>query len=88
MLALEIREPAARVSPAKQGSFSGRRLAVEIALKDTARFPEGWAYFDFGDGRPTARPQASGRCESCHRQHAETDHVFTQFYSGLRIRSG
>jgi hypothetical protein len=84
MLALEIREPAARVAPARQGSFAGRRLAVEIALKDSKRFKEGWAYFDFGDGRPAARALTGGRCEACHRQHGATDHVFTQFYSGLR----
>jgi hypothetical protein len=84
MLALEIREPASRVAPARQGTFAGRRLAVEIALKDSKRFPEGWAYFDFGDGRPTASPLKSGGCESCHRKHGATDHVFTQFYSGLR----
>jgi hypothetical protein len=84
MLALEIREPAARVPPARQGSFAGPRLAVEVALKDSRRFKEGWAYFDFGDGRPAARPLTGRRCEACHRQHGETDHVFTQFYSGLR----
>jgi hypothetical protein len=30
-----------------------------------------------------ALPESSG-CRACHRQDAETDHVFTQFYPVLR----
>ena len=59
------------------------------SVKDSRRFDGGWGFFDFSgtDGTVTARAQARGEsssCATCHRQHAETDHVFTQFYPVLQ----
>jgi hypothetical protein len=60
-----------------------------VSVKDSSRFDGGWGFYDFtqpgGQPRPEAAvlPQSAG-CLSCHRDEAETDHVFTQFYPALR----
>ena len=59
------------------------------SVKDSTRFDGGWGFFDFTalDGAVTARAQAvpeSSGCGTCHRQDAERDHVFTQFYPVLQ----
>ncbi len=84
-LALTIYEPAQGVAPARQGWFEGELAAVEMAVKDTARFPGGWAYFGFGlDGPAAPRPFPRERCAQCHAAHAARDNVFLQFYPVLR----
>jgi hypothetical protein len=85
VLVLELHEAAQKVAPSRHGRFEGRRVALEAAVKDVARFPGGWAYFSFGDGsEPTATPHPRARCFDCHRQHAKSDNVFVQFYPVLR----
>ena len=85
VLMLELHEAAQKVAPSRHGLFEGRRVALEAAVKDTARFPEGWAYFSFGDGsQRTAKAFPRNACFDCHRQHAATDNVFVQFYPVLR----
>jgi hypothetical protein len=85
VLVLELHEAAQKVAPSRHGLFEGRRVAVEAAVKDSARFPEGWAYYSFGDGtRATATAFPRGACFECHRQHAARDNVFVQFYPVLR----
>jgi hypothetical protein len=90
MLALSLAPAAARVPPARDGVFADRAVQLKLAVKDPARFPRGWAYFDF-DSAPrgaTARPLPRERCERCHAEHGARDHVFTQFYPLLRDRDG
>ncbi|MBA3554770.1 MAG: hypothetical protein H0W29_08455, partial [Gemmatimonadales bacterium] len=41
-------EPAAYASYRRSGRFAGELVAVELAVKDSARFAGRWAYFDFG----------------------------------------
>jgi hypothetical protein len=89
MLALEIAAAGSSVLPARTGRFADVREVLELAVKDK-RQPSGWAYYSFGDGtRATARPFPASDCASCHRTHAQTDSVFTQFYPKLRaVRRG
>jgi hypothetical protein len=88
VLVLELHEAAQKVAPSRHGLFEGRRLALEAAVKDVERFPDGWAYFSFGDGsRPTATPFPRADCFDCHRQHAASDNVFVQFYPVLRDKA-
>jgi len=67
----------------------GKSAMLLASVKDSARFAGGWGFFDFTgpDGAITstarALPDSSG-CRACHRQGAETDHVFTQYYPVLR----
>jgi len=85
VLVLELHEAAQKVAPSRHGLFEGRRVAVEAAVKDSARFPEGWAYYSFGDGSQATAPAfPRGACFECHRQHAARDNVFVQFYPVLR----
>jgi hypothetical protein len=88
MLALLIREPAPRVAPARSGKVAGDLVAIELAVKDSARFHGKWAYFDFGlpKGVTSASPLPRERCQACHAQHATKDNVFLQFYPLLRGR--
>lgn len=76
------------VLPARAGQFASDLHVVEMAVKDSKRTPEGWAYYDFGGPmgggyRTTAAPQAKASCYACHVEHAKTDNVFTQFYGLL-----
>jgi Cytochrome P460 len=82
---LEIREPVGKVSIAHGGYFEGKRTALEASVKDSRRFPSGWAYFGFENGAlATASANAEGRCHSCHVKHGQIDSVFVQFYPNLR----
>jgi hypothetical protein len=85
MLVMEVHKADQKVSINKGGFFEGERVAVEVALKDREKFEEGWAYFDFANGRKktsSAFPKAS--CFNCHKEHGADDNVFTQFYPVLR----
>jgi hypothetical protein len=83
-LVMEIYEPAASAPPLRAGFYEGRRVAVEASVKDR-RFRGGWAWFDLDNGKAErAAPVASESCLACHREHAATDMVFTQFYPRLR----
>lgn len=86
MLALTIYQQDEKTSPARHGFFEGNRVALEIAVKDPARFPDRWAYFAFGSDRAPSARAAGPTCNACHAQHAATDNVFTQFYPVLRDR--
>jgi len=72
--------------PARRGRFAAEIHGVEMAVKDTAHRPEGWAYYNFGgmNGiRPTAQAMPKESCYNCHVEHAASDNVFLQFYSML-----
>jgi hypothetical protein len=86
MLALAIRLPTRRVPPSRAGWTEGAFAALELAVKDSARFRGGWAYFDFGRGAPAAPALPAARCARCHARHAARDNVFVQFYPQLQNR--
>ncbi len=88
MFALVMQGIGSGVMPARNGQFASDVHVVEMAVKDSTRTPEGWAYYDFGGPmgggyRATAAPQAKEACYACHVEHAKTDNVFTQFYGLL-----
>lgn len=87
MLVLALYPPEEKVSPAKGGYFEGDIEGMAVAVKDHEHFPNGWAYFNFGDGtrlKDTAMANPEPMCYSCHKQHAADDNVFVQFYPILR----
>ena len=86
LLALALHPAESSAHPRKDGLYEGDRIALEIALKDGARYAGGWAYFGFGAARPGARaaPFPPPRCRACHAANAADDHVFVQFYPALR----
>ncbi len=91
ILGMEILAPGAQASINRQGQFEDRFIGVEAAVKDSSRFPEGWAYFNFiRPGQPpaaTAPAFPKEACWQCHHQHGQSDNVFTQFYPVLRGRA-
>jgi len=90
MLAMEMASADTKREPGLQGSFEKDFVGLEVAVKDSKRFEGGWAYYGFSNGmgasyKAKADPfPASAGCVSCHKQKAETDNVFTQFYPVLR----
>ena len=90
VLAMELASADTKREPGLQGSYEKEFIGLEVSVKDSSRFEGGWAYFNFSNGvgspyKAKAEPfPASAGCVSCHKQNAETDNVFTQFYPVLR----
>ena len=88
MLALILQGVGTNATPARQGQFATDVHVIELAVKDSARVPEGWAYYQFGGPMAggylaTAAPKPQASCYSCHAEHAGRDNVFIQFYGLL-----
>ena len=68
----------------KSGRFQTGVMDLEIHVKDSARFPGGWAFFASSDGKADGKllPQ-SASCYSCHQAHGAVDTTFVQFYPTL-----
>ena len=88
MLPMDIYRPGSRESINQAGYFEKDFLGMEVAVKDSERYEEGWAYLSFRDRSGGLKESASAfpkdRCYDCHAEHAATDNVFTQFYPVLQ----
>jgi hypothetical protein len=85
VLVLEVREAESRGSINQHGHFQGAAVkGFEVHVKDEARFPGKWAFFDFDSPtmNGTLIPQGAP-CYSCHAAHAAVDTTFVQFYPTL-----
>ncbi len=84
MLVLEARGAEGKGSINQQGNFQGEVMAIEVHVKDQARFQGKWAFFGFdGDGKTAEMIPTVADCYSCHSQHAAVDTTFVQFYPTL-----
>jgi hypothetical protein len=88
MFVLEVRASASEGSINKGGHYQGEIVAMEIEVKDSKRYAETWAYFDFPltNGAPaaTAKPFEPGnRCVQCHSRAGKVENTFVQFYPSL-----
>ena len=86
MLALLLHDVGSGVVPAREGRFADGVRAVELAVKDSSRVEESWAYYNFTEPNgllESARAFPKQSCHSCHVEHAARDNVFLQFYSLL-----
>jgi hypothetical protein len=84
IFALEIRQAATEGSIVKGGQYQTGLLGVEFAVKDTARFPDGWGYFGFSGNATSAKViGAEAGCNACHSKNAAVEHTFVQFYPTL-----
>ena len=85
---LEIRRSATEAAPNNGGRFQAELSVLEAEVKD-ARFPDGWAFFNFGRGSAltdVAAPlagEAVGRCVECHTKQTAVERTFVQFYPTL-----
>jgi len=83
-LVMENRGAAEKGSINQHGKFqTGDTMGIEVHVKDTARFPGGWAFFAFQSTDPVQQIPMSAGCYSCHQQHAAVDTTFVQFYPTL-----
>ena len=85
MFILEIRASTSEGSINKGGHFQTNLVVIEASVKDEARFPGKWAYFDFGRDMKTqvaALPRTE-RCYACHADNGAVDNTFVQFYPTL-----
>ena len=84
MFVLEVRSSATKGSINKGGSYQEETVAVEVEVKDKSRFPNQWAFFDFGTSARTAPALPStARCYACHSTNGAVDNTFVQFYPTL-----
>jgi hypothetical protein len=84
ILVLEARGAEGRGSINQKGNYQGTNvMAVEIHVKDEARFPGKWAFFGFDDGKTAKMIPTTADCYSCHAEHAAVDTTFVQFYPTL-----
>jgi hypothetical protein len=88
MFILEVRRAEVNVSINNGGQTQGELVAIEAAVKDRGRYPEGgWSYFTFDSPKglvDSAAPlPASMSCYSCHKENTAVDNTFVQFYPTL-----
>jgi hypothetical protein len=84
ILVLEARGAQSKGSINQQGSYQGTEvMAVEVHVKDEARFPGKWAFFGFDNGKTAKMIPTSADCYTCHAAHAAVDTTFVQFYPTL-----
>jgi hypothetical protein len=83
IMVLEIRDSQSQASINTGGHFQTGLSAVEVHVKDTARFKSGWAFFGFEKSDKAKPIPASASCYSCHEQHGAVDTTFVQFYPTL-----
>lgn len=84
MFILEVRGSVSKGSINKGGHYQGDIVAIEAAVKDEARFPGKWAYFDFGTSAETATAlPKNARCYPCHSTNGAVENTFVQFYPTL-----
>lgn len=84
MLVLEARMAGTKGSINKTGHFqTGEVMGREVHVKDAARFPGKWAFFNAEDGVTGKLLPREMDCYSCHEQHAAVDTTFVQFYPTL-----
>lgn len=83
---LEFRASTGEGSINKAGRFQSRLIGLEAEVKD-ARFPDGWAFFNFMQkgtivDAATPLPESAG-CVECHTKHTAVERTFVQFYPTL-----
>ena len=81
---LEVRKSQSEGSINRGGHFQTSTAAIEVHVKDEKRFAGGWAFYGFGEGKPSGKLiPTSASCYSCHRDHGAVDTTFVQFYPTL-----
>ena len=81
---LEFRSSKGEASINKAGRFQAALVGLEAEVKDS-RFPDGWAFFNFGseDVAPPLTGDVVAECVACHTEHTAVERTFVQFYPTL-----
>jgi hypothetical protein len=80
---VEERSAATRGSINKGGHYQADFKGLGVEVKDGARFPDTWAYFNFGSNTKSSKANPKAACWQCHEEHAAVEHSFVQFYPTL-----
>jgi hypothetical protein len=84
VMVLEIRGAESKASIDKRGKSQGTEVhAIEVHVKDEARLPGKWGFFEFGSDTTAKRTERPASCYTCHEAHAAVDTTFVQFYPTL-----
>ncbi len=84
VLVIENRAAESIGSINKRGSYQGTKVvALEVHVKDHARFASDWAFAGFEGDDPAKIIPRTADCYSCHAAHAAVDTSFVQFYPTL-----
>jgi hypothetical protein len=83
ILILEVRRSVEKGSINNGGRYQSEIASIEATVKDEARFPQKWAYFDLGRTEKAPPLPANSRCNACHGQNAAVENTFVQFYPTL-----
>jgi hypothetical protein len=83
---LEFRASTSEGSINKAGRFQAQLVGVEAEVKDS-KFPDGWAFFNFGRGSAMTDSAAplpvDAGCVECHTKNTAVERTFVQFYPTL-----
>ena len=58
-------------------------MGFEVHVRDEAKTPGGWAFYEFDNDKPAEQIPVAAACYSCHQQHAAVATTFVQFYPTL-----
>jgi hypothetical protein len=83
LFVVEERSSTSKGSINKVGRYQTEFGGMGVEVKDS-RFPDGWAYFNFGGDTASAKANPKGACWSCHDANAAVEHTFVQFYPTLK----
>jgi hypothetical protein len=84
MLVLESRGAEGPSSINKKGhSQSTGIMGFEVHVRDEAKTPGGWAFYEFDSDKPAEQVPTTAPCYTCHQQHAAVATTFVQFYPTL-----
>jgi hypothetical protein len=70
-------------SPNHKGISQSFVIGIDLHVKDEARFPGKWAFFDFKGSSSASAMPLTVRCYSCHAARGAADTTFVQFYPTL-----
>jgi hypothetical protein len=84
MFVVEDRGSETKGSINKTGHFQTDLHGIGVEVKDETRFPDKWAYFNFGSDTKTAGANPKAACWQCHNDNAAVEHTFVQFYPTLK----
>jgi len=70
-------------APHHKGMSQGPVIGIDLHVKDEARFPGKWAFFDFKGSTTASMMPVTARCYSCHAARGAVDTTFVQFYPTL-----
>lgn len=85
VMVLEVRSAKKKGSINQHGQFQDTSvMGIEVHVKDEARFPGKWAFFEFDSMQKagTHIPEKAP-CYTCHIAHGAVDTTFVQFYPTL-----